>query len=222
MLTKYRLLSFIVRLCSLCFIGASTFLSYGQEGGSQDSRQRVPPGQRIIQDFPLLHFAAIPDVNRSNWTLKVTGDVEHPFHLQWADFVKLDTVTSISDFHCVTGWSRLDNHWQGVRIRDILRMVQPKESAEFVTFLSADDYTTSLPISQCTGDDDILAFRWEGKVLTKENGGPVRVVIPGKYAYKSALWVVALKLTKKQELGYWEKRGYSNSADPWKEERYSK
>ena len=222
MVKKKTILSLVVLFYSSCFCWALTSLSYGQEGRFQDKQQRIPPGQRVIQDFPLLHIAAIPDLNRTNWTLKVTGEIEHPLLFKWADFSKLDTVESVSDFHCVTGWSRLENHWRGVRIRDILRLAKPKESATYVTFTSADDYTTSLPITQCTGDDDILAFRWEGKALTKENGGPVRVVIPGKYAYKGALWVVALKLTKKQELGYWEKRGYSNSADPWKEERYSR
>ena len=132
----------------------------------------------------------------------------------------LESVEMVSDFHCVTGWTRLDNHWKGVRIRTVLQLAGPKESANYVTFVSVDGYTTSLPINECTGDEDILAFRWEGRDLDKDNGGPVRIVIPDKYGYKGALWIQELRITKEQELGYWEQRGYSNSADPWKEERY--
>jgi len=189
---------------------------------SAKSDCRVPPGQKVIQDFPLLHIAKIPDSDRENWTLHVTGEGKDTLLLRWNDFVALDTVASVSDFHCVTGWSRLDNHWVGVRIRDVLQLADPERSAKYVTFRSQDGYTTSLPLSECTGDEDILAFRWEGKDLDKNRGGPVRVVIPEKYAYKSALWIVEMKLTERQELGYWEQRGYSNSADPWKEERYKK
>jgi DMSO/TMAO reductase YedYZ molybdopterin-dependent catalytic subunit len=189
---------------------------------AQKEQDRIPPGQRVITDFPLLHISDIPDLTRENWSLKVKGECGNPLDLDWKAFTRLDTVLFVSDFHCVTTWTRLDNHWKGVRIRDILKKCQSSKKAKFITFKSADGYTTSLPISQCTGEDDILAFRWEGEDLDKKRGGPVRVVIPKKYAYKSALWVVEMKLTRKQELGYWEQRGYSNTADPWKEERYTK
>ena len=201
-------------LCFWLLVGVGGVVR-GQEEG------RVPPGQRAIEDFPLLHYSKIPGLNRENWSLKVMGEVENKLDLKWDEFVAVGTVASVSDFHCVTGWSRLDNDWVGVRIRDVLALASPKVSARYLTFRSADGYTTSLPVAECTGDDDILAIRWEGKDLDKDNGGPVRVVIPAKYAYKSALWVVELRLTEEQELGYWEERGYSNSADPWKEERYA-
>jgi DMSO/TMAO reductase YedYZ molybdopterin-dependent catalytic subunit len=192
-----------------------------QQVDSIKDEDRLPPGQKAITDFPLLHIGDIPDLNRENWILNVSGKVKNPLKLSWDEFIDIGPVESVSDFHCVTRWSRLNNHWQGVRIRDILVKAIPLESARHITFKSKDGYTTSLPISECTGDDDILAFHWEGKDLGKDMGGPVRVVIPSKYGYKSALWVVELKLTEKQELGYWEKRGYSNSADPWLEERYA-
>jgi DMSO/TMAO reductase YedYZ molybdopterin-dependent catalytic subunit len=185
-------------------------------------KNRIPPGQRVTTNFPLLHISTIPNLTRTNWTLHVTGECDKSLKLDWNAFMKMDTAGSVSDFHCVTGWTRLDNHWSGVRIRDILDQSKVRKSARYITFRSADGYTTSLPIQECIGDDDILAFRWEGKDLDNTTGGPVRVVIPEKYAYKSALWVIELQLTKDQETGYWEQRGYSNSADPWKEERYSK
>ena len=183
---------------------------------------RTPPGQRLIDDFPILRIGKIPDLNRDNWKLKVNGRVKKKLKLRFGDLMALDTLTSVSDFHCVTTWSRLDNHWTGVRIRTLLEAAGLKKDARFLTFKSADGYSTSLPIELCTGDDDMLAFRWEGVDLTAELGGPVRCVIPGKYGYKSAMWVTSIKATARDELGYWEKRGYSNSADPWKEERSAK
>lgn len=210
---RAKLIPAIVSICSLMLVSSLY---------AQKEQERVPPGQRVITDFPLLHISDIPELTRKNWSLRVTGECENPLKLGWKVFMQLDTVQSVSDFHCVTTWTRLDNRWTGVRIIDILKECRPSESAEFITFRSADGYTTSLPISECTGEDDILAFRWEGEDLDKSRGGPVRVVIPKKYGYKSALWVVEMKLTRKQEMGYWEKRGYSNTADPWKEERYAK
>lgn len=190
---------------------------------AQDAEsRRLPPGQKLIEDFPLLYIADVPDLNHDNWRLRIHGQVEDELEFNWHTFLSNDTLSTISDFHCVTGWSRLDNDWTGVRVRDVLEQVGVKSKANFVTFRSADGYTTSLPISECTGDDDILAFRWEGVLLEKDRGGPVRIVIPSKYAYKSALWIVEMELTKRQDWGYWEVRGYSNSADPWKEERYDK
>jgi len=190
---------------------------------TQDStkkiKSRVPPGQNVIQDFPILHIKEIPDLNRKNWSLKIHGECEKEITLDWDSFSRLPVVESISDFHCVTGWSRLDNRWIGVRIRDILKEVNPNKKAKFITFQAKDGYTTSLPIFGCTRDDDLLAYEWEGKPLDTEKGGPVRVVIPDKYGYKSAMWIVELKLTQEQEMGFWEKKGYSNSADPWREER---
>jgi len=211
----------ILNRISLILVLTCLSALWAQKNQSRPQKNRIPPGQRATTDFPLLHISDIPDLTRSNWTLEVTGECDEPFKLDWNAFTKLKTVATVSDFHCVTGWTRLDNHWVGIRIRNILKMSRARETAHFITFRSADGYTTSLPIEDCTGKDDILAFQWEGKELDKSRGGPVRAVIPGKYAYKSALWVVRLTLTKDQEPGYWEKRGYSNTADPWKQERYS-
>lgn len=188
--------------------------------GSRQEKTGLPPHQRETDNFPILHIGKIPDLNRDNWTLEVKGEVQNKIKMTWNDFIQMDTVHSLSDFHCVTGWSRTKNLWKGVRIRDILDKAGLKPKAKYVLFKAADGYSTNLKIEDCTGDDDILAFEWEGKPLPREQGGPVRVVIPEKYGYKSAMWVTEIVVLKKDKKGYWEKRGYSNSADPWKEERH--
>ena len=185
-----------------------------------DQKIRIPPGQRVVKNFPLLHYTNIPDLDRARWHLKISGVVGERLDLGWEAFSRIPAIESVSDFHCVTGWTKLDNHWTGVRIRDLLAMAGLKPAARYITFKGADGYTTSLPISACMGDDDILATHLEGQLIETSRGGPVRVVIPEKYGYKSSLWVTELVLTRKQEMGLWEKQGYSNSADPWKEERF--
>ncbi len=213
---------FFIQVLQILFILFYSSFLFSQSDSlslTQTQRDSTPPNQRIISDFYALHYDKIPEIDRSNWQLKIHGKVNKKLKFDWESFSKLDTVQSVSDFHCVTTWSRLDNRWIGVRIRDILEMANPKSSAKFITFKGADGYTTSLAIEDCTGDDDLLAFRWEGQDLENNLGGPVRAVIPSKYGYKSCMWLIEMKLTKKQKLGYWEKRGYSNSADPWKEER---
>lgn len=216
---KYAAVSPFHLVLAFLLIGHAVWIPSAAGGEGKD---RIPPGQRPVENFPLLYFDEVPDLDRERWRLRVHGLVLEESKLDWEAFSSLDTVATVSDFHCVTGWSRLDNSWSGVRIREILHRAGVRPEARFVTFRGADGYSTSLPISECAGDKDILAFRWEGILLEKDRGGPVRAVIPAKYAYKSALWVVEMELTEKQELGYFELRGYSNSADPWKEERYEK
>ncbi len=181
----------------------------------------IPPGQRAVKNFPVLHIGPIPDLNWTNWRLEITGRVKDTLTFDWQTFIRLDTIQTVNDFHCVTGWSRLNNRWTGVRIKHLLEKAHADSSARFITFQAADGYTTSLPLDACSCDEDILAFRWEGKLIDKKLGGPVRVVIPEKYGYKSAMWLTKMILTKDEEPGYWETRGYSDSADPWKEERYA-
>jgi len=147
--------------------------------------------------------------------------VERPLRLTYEEFLKLPRVMCVSDFHCVTGWSRLDNRWEGVAFKTICDLVKPVKNAGFVTIFAEGDYTTSLPLSELLDDDVLLAYRFDGEPLSAEHGGPLRLVVPKKYAYKSAKWIRRVHFTEKQELGFWELRGYSNSADPWKEERYT-
>lgn len=182
---------------------------------------RVPPNQAVAEKFPILHEGSVPTFDRNTWDFVVESLVENPVRLTFDQLVKLPTAVSISDFHCVTGWSRLDNRWEGIRFKTIRDLVRPRKNAKYVTIAAEGNYTTSLPLEDLLDDDVILAYKFNGKDLESAHGGPLRLVVPKKYAYKSAKWVRKLRFTEKQELGYWEVRGYSNSADPWKEERYS-
>ncbi|HVP27456.1 MAG TPA: molybdopterin-dependent oxidoreductase, partial [Candidatus Bathyarchaeia archaeon] len=162
-----------------------------------------------------------PKIDLEKWALTVDGEVEKPLRLSWDDFLKLPKVESISDFHCVEGWSVLNCRWEGVRFREIVKLVKPKETARSVTFECADGYTTSLTLEELVGDDVLLACKLDGKELEEGLGWPLRLVVPDKYAYKSALWVTRIRFTSGKELGYWEKRGYSDSADVWKNDRFT-
>lgn len=185
------------------------------------TKERVPPGQRETSRFPILHAGSVPRFYPEKWDFSVEGRVDNPLYMSWKEFKALPSVKIMSDFHCVTGWSRLDNEWEGVRFSDIVRLARIKDDARFVTIVAEDGYTTSLPLEEMLDDDVLLAYGFEGSQLAPEHGGPLRLVVPKKYAYKSAKWVRKIVFTKEKELGFWEKRGYSDSADPWKEERYS-
>jgi DMSO/TMAO reductase YedYZ molybdopterin-dependent catalytic subunit len=186
-----------------------------------EEKQRIPPNQRVTSKFPVLHLGAIPKFDPKTWDFMVEGLVENPLRLTYEKFLKLPRMVSVSDFHCVTGWSRLDSRWEGVAFKTISDLVKPLKEAKYVTVVAERDYTTSLPLEDLLGNDVLLAYRLDDKLLEPKHGGPLRLVVPRKYAYKSAKWVRKLRFTEEQELGYWEKRGYSNTADPWKEERYT-
>lgn len=184
-------------------------------------KNRIPPGQRVTAKFPVLHEGRTPVFDEARWDFSVEGEIDNPIRLSWKDFLGLPKVKVVSDFHCVTSWSRLDNEWEGVLFSEIARTVRPRETAGFVTVVCEQGYTTSLSLDELMDDDVLLAHGLGGKPLPPEHGGPLRLVVPKKYAYKSAKWVRKLVFTREKELGFWEKRGYSDSADPWKEERYS-
>jgi len=187
-----------------------------------EKRARFPPNQRVVYDkFPVLHVGAVPKFDAEKWDFTVEGLVDASLKLTYNEFLKLPRTVSVSDFHCVTGWSLLDKKWEGVAFKTIFDTVKPKPNAHYVTVVAEGGYTTSLPIEDLLDNDVLLAYKLNDKPLELEHGGPLRLVVPKKYAYKSAKWVRKLRFTEKQELGYWEQRGYSNSADPWKEERYA-
>ena len=186
-----------------------------------EAKQRVSPNQRVTSKFPVLHVGSIPKFDPKKWDFIVEGLVENPLRLTYDDFLKLPKMVSVSDFHCVTGWSRLDNKWEGVAFKTISGLVKPLKQAKYVTVVAEGNYTTSLPLEDLLDDNVLLAYKLDDKPLEPEHGGPLRLVVAKKYAYKSAKWVRKLRFTEEQELGYWEKRGYSNTADPWKEERYT-
>ncbi|MDD5615920.1 MAG: sulfite oxidase-like oxidoreductase [Candidatus Methanoperedens sp.] len=183
--------------------------------------QRLPPNQRLTPDFPILHFGNVPEFDRGTWDIRVEGFVKNPIKMTYDELLSLKKTESISDFHCVTGWSRFDNKWEGVRFSAIAELAMPKENTRFVTIECDGGYTTSLPVSELMEPDVLLAYAFNGEPLESAHGGPLRLVVPKKYAYKCAKWVRRVVFTEEQELGFWEQRGYSNTADPWKEERYS-
>jgi DMSO/TMAO reductase YedYZ molybdopterin-dependent catalytic subunit len=184
-------------------------------------KERIPPGQKRTSKFPVLHHGDIPDFNEEDWDFAVEGEIENPIKMSWKELLDLPRVKVITDFHCVTRWSRLDNEWGGVRFSEIVKIAEPKGDAGFVTIVAEKGYSTSLSLDEMMDDDVLLATEFEGGPLPPEHGGPLRLVVPKKYAYKSAKWVRKIVFTKEKELGFWEKRGYSDSADPWKEERFS-
>ena len=183
--------------------------------------RRLPPGQHEVKKWPRLDLGIVPRFDPAAWDLRVDGDVDAPFRVTYEEYLRLPTVRTTSDFHCVTGWTTYDNGWEGVTIREIAARARARPSARFVTFTCGDGYTTSHPLDVLLEEGVLLAHRWDGNPLPLEHGGPVRLLVPKRYAYKSAKWVRQLTFTKEEELGYWEVRGYSNTADPWTEDRYS-
>jgi DMSO/TMAO reductase YedYZ molybdopterin-dependent catalytic subunit len=182
---------------------------------------RLPPGQRLVTNWPVLDLGAQPDVKPENWRLRVGGLVENPQVWTLEQFHALPQEDFVSDIHCVTAWSRYDNHWRGVSARTLLELVKPKPEAQHVIFQSYDGYTTNVALNVFSEANVLLAHSWEGKPLEREHGGPVRVVIPEWYFWKSAKWVTRIEFSVQDRPGFGEVRGYHNEGDPWKEERYS-
>ncbi len=185
------------------------------------SVDRLPPGQHPAKEkFPVLDLGIRPEISRQDWRLEITGLVEHPLSLSWDDFAALPRVERTSDFHCVTTWTVFDARWGGVAFTEILGRVKPLPEARFVHFTSHDGYTTNVPAASLASPDALLAD-WLGDApLPVKHGGPVRVVIPRLYAWKSAKFIKVIEFLPEDRPGYWERRGYSDTADPWKEERF--
>lgn len=188
--------------------------------GSSPSQNRLPPGQHETMDWPVLDLGIQPNLAEKDWSLSVGGAVESPLKWSWDDFLAQPQTELVSDIHCVTTWSRYDNTWTGVSARHLLAMVQPRASARFIMFRSYDGYTTNVPLARFADDDVMLAHSWQGEKLTREHGGPVRVVIPKLYFWKSAKWLRAITFMDQDSPGYWELRGYHDEGDPWTEQRY--
>ncbi|MGA1804096.1 sulfite oxidase-like oxidoreductase [Rhizobium sp. HT1-10] len=183
--------------------------------------ERLPPGQHLVTNWPVLDLGTQPHIEISSWKLEVGGRVETPLSLDWAAFEALEQSQKVSDIHCVTTWSRYDNRWQGVSTRDLLDHAMPKQDADYVMLTSYDGYTTNLPLADFAADDAILATAWEGQPLSRDHGGPMRLVVPHLYFWKSAKWLRRIDLMKSDKAGFWEKNGYHMYGDPWREQRYS-
>jgi DMSO/TMAO reductase YedYZ molybdopterin-dependent catalytic subunit len=185
-----------------------------------DGDDRLPPGQHLVETWPVLDLGRKPDIPLSEWSLTVDGFVSQPVRWTWQDFLSQPQFRDTSDFHCVTSWSRFDNEWEGVSFRHLISIVKPLSLTRFVLFSSYDDYTTNLPLEACDDSDVLLACKWNGAPLTKEHGGPVRMIVPKRYAWKGAKWVKTITFSDRDEKGFWEVRGYSNTALPWENDRY--
>ncbi|MBO9576233.1 MAG: sulfite oxidase-like oxidoreductase [Sphingobium sp.] len=193
------------------------FLTGGEGRAESD---RLPPGQHLTDGWPVLDLGSQPVVPLEAWRLNVSGLVETPMTLDWTAFMALPQSQVRSDIHCVTTWSRYDNDWTGVLTRDLLDLVMPRPDAGFVMLHSADGYTTNVPLADFAAPDAMLVHSWQGKPLAREHGGPVRLVIPHLYFWKSAKWIDGIDVLAADEAGFWERNGYHMRGDPWAEERY--
>ena len=182
---------------------------------------RLPEGQTVTTGWPVLDLGRQPDVQVSKWELIVDGAVEEPLRLSWKDFLALPQIADTSDFHCVTTWSKMDVRWEGVQLSTVLALARPKPEATHLMTHAYDGYSTNLPLEEALKDDVLLVHTAEGKPLPVEHGGPVRVITPQLYAWKGAKWIHRIELLTRDRLGFWELRGYSNTAHPWRNDRYS-
>ena len=187
---------------------------------SVDDPGRVPPGQHLTAGWPVLHTGGVPDVDPDSFKLTVAGRVERRLSLSWAELRSLPDTTVVADMHCVTAWSRLDNTWTGVRPRDLLDRAGLRPEATHVLAFGRPAYSANLPLDVLLADDALLAWAHDGKPLTPAHGGPLRLVVPSRYAWKSVKWVFELRTLEHDVPGYWEARGYHNDADPWLEQRF--
>jgi DMSO/TMAO reductase YedYZ molybdopterin-dependent catalytic subunit len=184
------------------------------------ARDRLPPGQKLVRDWPVLDLGTQPVVTAAKFRLDIDGAVRRPLSLRWDEYRELPRAELVSDIHCVTQWSRYDNRWSGVAARTLLAMVEPKDEARHVVFHAHDGYTTNARLDDFDQPDVLLADAWNGAELPPEHGGPLRVVIPRLYFWKSAKWVRRVEITIADRPGFWEQRGYHNTGDPWSEQRY--
>ncbi len=188
---------------------------------TDDERARTPPGQRLTRGWPVLHAEPIPRFDPATWRFRAWGDVERETEWSWEEFRALPSVRITSDIHCVTGWSKLDNEWEGVAFRSLAELVGVRPSATHILTHAPSGYTANLPLDAVMDDDVLFAWSHGGEPLAPEHGGPLRLVVPKRYFWKSTKWAIGVEFLAGDRRGYWEVRGYHNEADPWKEERYS-
>jgi DMSO/TMAO reductase YedYZ molybdopterin-dependent catalytic subunit len=186
-----------------------------------DQVGRVPPGQTLTQKWPVLTYGLTPRFDRKRWSFRCFGLVEREVAWTWDEFLRLPRVTMTSDVHCVTRWSKLDNEWEGVSARWIIEQARPRPEAKWVMQHADPDYTTNTSLEDLREDDAILALKHNGRDLEPDHGGPLRLVLPKLYFWKSAKWLRAFEFLDVNPPGFWEQNGYHMHADPWKEERYS-
>ena len=198
------------------------------EGNERKARERqmkdegrLPPGQSLTLKWPVLHYGSVPRFDPATWDFRVYGLVESPLTLDWAEFNALPGFEHTSDFHCVTRWSRFDNHWRGVAVREILRRAVPLPPAKFVLVHAEQGFTANVPLADLDREEVLLATHHDGQPLCAEHGFPLRLIVPHLYGWKSVKWVRGLEVLDHDVAGFWEQNGYHMYGDPFKEQRYS-
>jgi DMSO/TMAO reductase YedYZ molybdopterin-dependent catalytic subunit len=185
-------------------------------------RERLPPGQIVTQKWPVLHYGTVPMVNHSTWRLRVSGAVAQPFELTWDQLQALPRQETLCDIHCVTRWSRYDNLFEGIGVAALLAQALPSPDARYVLVHAEHGFTTNLPVEDLLRPENLLALRHNGADLDPEHGGPVRLMIPHLYFWKSAKWVTGFEFLEEDYPGFWEQNGYHMRGEPWAEERYGR
>ncbi|HEY8346978.1 MAG TPA: sulfite oxidase-like oxidoreductase [Symbiobacteriaceae bacterium] len=185
-----------------------------------DAEARIPPGQVLTKKWPVLHYGDVPQIDLQQWRFRIFGLVDQEVTLTYPEFMRLPRTKVTCDIHCVTRWSRLDNEFEGVLARDVLRLARLKPEARYAMIHAEGGFTTNLPLADLMRDDVLFAFRCNGEDLTPEHGWPLRLVVPHLYFWKSAKWVTGIELMAEDKPGFWEQQGYHMYGDPWKEQRY--
>ncbi len=202
----------------------SDFLQPGDRRGLEKKAKaegRLPPGQSLTLKWPVLHYGSVPHFDESKWDFKISDEVAAPLKLSWKEFRALPQTEVTSDFHCVTRWSRLNNTWKGVLFTEVLKLVKPSPEVKHVLVLAEEGYTANIPLEDLQRPNVVFAFDHDGVPLTAEHGGPVRLIVPHLYAWKSVKWARGFMVLDEDRLGFWERNGYHVYGDPWKEQRYS-
>jgi DMSO/TMAO reductase YedYZ molybdopterin-dependent catalytic subunit len=181
---------------------------------------RLPPGQYMARDFPVLHVGDVLRFDPLTWRFRIFGEVENPQELTWEQFSSLPAKTVKTDIHCVTRWSKFDTTWAGVPFRHVMKLARVKSSVRFVLTHGANGYSANVPLAVADNDDVLLAHTYEGKPIEPIHGGPLRMFVPSRYFWKSTKWCTGVEFLTEDKPGFWELRGYNNDGDPWKEERY--
>ena len=181
---------------------------------------RLPPGQSLTLKWPVLHYGSVPRFDPAKWDFRVSGLVEHPLRFSWEEFAQLPRIQRTSDFHCVTRWSRFNNHWDGVSAAEILSRARPLLGASHVLVHAEQGYTANVPLSDLDRDNVLLATHHDGEPLTPDHGYPLRLIVPHLYAWKSVKWVRGFEILDRDQAGFWEQNGYHMRGDPFKEQRF--
>ncbi|HEX2698151.1 MAG TPA: sulfite oxidase-like oxidoreductase [Anaerolineales bacterium] len=193
----------------------------GKRRGGTEKANRIPPGQYLTEDFPVLSAGPTPRLDLKRWTFRIEGLVKEKVSWTWDELLKLPSQTFVVDISCVTKWTHLDMQWEGVSVDTLLEHIELDSKAAFMSAFSHEGYTTNMPIADILNGQAFVAYKYDGQPLAPEHGGPARLVVPHLYFWKSAKWVAGLHFMEKDQRGFWESAGYHNHGDPWKEERYS-